>query len=130
MGSLAGLGIEDRSHADAAHRLAVERVIAAMRERVGDALPLPTMAEIAHLSPYHFARVFWQVTRIPPGEFLSALRLERAEQLLLTTDLSVAEIYFEVGYNSLGKFTTRFTGLVGLYPGRVRGLPERPCTRP
>src|SRR5215212_6156528 len=125
MGSPAGLGTEERSHADAPHRLAVERVIAAMRERVGDALPLRAMAEIAHLSPYHFARVFRQVTGVPPGEFLGALRLEKAKQLLLSTDLSVAEICFEVGYNSLGTFTTRFTGLVGLSPGRVRGLPER-----
>lgn len=91
-----------------------------MRERVDDTLPLHAMAEIAHLSPYLFTRAFRQFTGIPPGEFLATLRLERAKQLLLTTDLSVAEICFEVGYNSLGTFTTRFTRLVGLSPGRVR----------
>ena len=96
-----------------------------MRERVDDTLPLHAMVEIVHLSPYHFTRVFRQVTGIPPGEFLAALRLERAKQLPLTTDLSVAEICFEVGYNSPGTFTTRFTRLVGLSPGRVRNLPEQ-----
>ncbi len=95
-----------------------------MRERVDDTLPLHAMAEIAHLSPYHFARVFRQVTGVPPGEFLGALRLERAKQLLLTTDLSVTEICFEVRYGSLGTFTSRFTRLVGLPPGRMRRLPE------
>ncbi len=95
-----------------------------MRERVDDALHLRTMAEIAHLSPYHFARTFRQVTGIPPGEFLCALRLQRAKELLLTSNLGVGEVCFEVGYNSVGTFTTRFTRLVGLPPGRVRRLPE------
>jgi hypothetical protein len=82
------------------------------------------MAEMANLSPYHFSRTFRQVTGIPPGQFLTAWRLERAKQLLLRTDLGVAEICFEVGYESVGTFTTRFKDLVGLPPGRMRRLPE------
>lgn len=110
---------------DTSHRATVERVIAAMRERVNNPLPLRAMAEIAHLSPYHFARTFRRVTGIPSGEFLGALRMERAKQLLLATDMSVAEVCFEVGYRSLGTFTTRFTNLVGLPPGQMRRrLPE------
>lgn len=105
------------------HRQSVERVIAVMRERTDDnTLPLTSMADIAHLSPYYFARVFRQVTGIAPGEFLSAIRLERAKQLLLTTSLSVTEVCFEVGYNSLGTFTSRYTQLVGVSPGRMRHL--------
>jgi AraC family transcriptional regulator len=109
----------------ASHLEAVERVIAAMRERVDNTLPLYAMAEIAHLSPYHFARTFRQVTGIPPGEFLGNLRLQRAKELLLTTDLSASEVCFEVGYASLGTFTTRFTQLVGVSPGRMRRLTEK-----
>jgi len=45
--------------------------------------------------------------------------------LLLTTDRSVTEVCFAVGYDSVGTFTTRFTQLVGLSPGRIRRLPER-----
>lgn len=120
------VGIEPArfSGVDAPHRESVERVITAMRERVDGTFSLHAMAELAHLSPYYFARTFRQVTGIPPGEFLSALRIEKAKELLLTTDLSVGEICFEVGYNSLGTFTTRFTKLVGLSPGRIRRLPE------
>lgn len=108
----------------AAHRLAVEQVIAAMREQLDRPLPLPAMAELAHLSPYHFSRVFRQVTGIPPGEFLSALRLAEAKRLLLATDLSVTDICFEVGYTSIGTFTTRFTQLVGLSPLQLRRLSD------
>lgn len=109
---------------NASHRATVERVVAEMRERVDETLSLRAMAEIAHLSPYHFARTFRRVTGIPPGEFLGALRLQRAKELLLTTDLSASEVCFEVGYKSLGTFTSRFTQLVGVSPRRMRRLPE------
>lgn len=102
---------------------AVGRTITAMREH--GSLSLAEMADIAHLSPYHFSRVFRRVTGIPPGEFMSALRIERAKRLLLTTDLGVGEVCFEVGYNSPGTFTTRFTKLVGLAPGKLRQLPKK-----
>jgi AraC family transcriptional regulator len=110
--------------ASSRHLMAVERVIAAMHRREDGALRLRTMAEMANLSPYHFARTFRDVTGIPPGEFLTAVRLERAKRLLLGTDLSVAEVCFEVGYESVGTFAARFKDLAGLPPGRMRRLPE------
>lgn len=106
--------------------LAVERVILAMRERLDRTLTLHEMAEIAHLSPFHFVRVFRHVVGVPPGEFRGALRLEEAKRLLLTTGLSVTDVCFEVGYRSLGTFTTRFTQLVGVPPGRLRRVHHLP----
>ena len=102
----------------------VERALATMQEPPDHPLPLATLAEIAGLSPFHFARTFREATGSPPGQFLAALRLERAKRLLLTTDLPVTEICFAVGYDSLGTFTTRFTQLVGLPPTQVRRLPD------
>jgi hypothetical protein len=78
------------------------------------------MADIAHMSPYHFNRVFHRLIGVPPGEFLIALRLDAAKRLLLTTSLSVTDICFEVGYLSPSSFTTRFTQLVGLPPRQLR----------
>jgi AraC family transcriptional regulator len=109
---------------DESHLATVERVVAEMRERVDETLSLRSMAGIAHLSPYHFARTFRRITGIPPGEFLSTLRLQRAKELLLTTDLSASEVCYEVGYKSLGTFTSRFTQLVGVSPRRMRRLTE------
>lgn len=108
----------------ARHLPAVERVLAAMRQDEAGELDLRAMSEIANLSPFHFARTFGMLTGSPPGEFLAALRLERAKQLLLSTDLRVAEICLEVGYESLGTFTSRFKGMVGISPGQMRRLPE------
>jgi len=103
---------------------AVERVIARMRRVEDGPLSLEEMAGMAHLSPFHFSRLFKQVTGVPPGTFMAALRLERAKRLLLTTELDVAEVCYEVGYESPGTFATRFSRLVGVSPGQMRRLPE------
>ncbi len=105
-----------------AHQTAIERVIQAMRKRLCEPLVLEDMADIACLSPYYFCRVFHQIVGVPPGEFLTTLRLDRAKRLLLTTSLSVTDICFEVGYVGLGSFTTRFTQLVGVSPRQFRNL--------
>ena len=100
----------------------IERVIMAMRERFEEKFPLSSMAEIAIQSPFHFIRTFHLTTGITPRQFLGAVRLEAAKRLLLTTKRSVTDVCFDVGYNSLGTFTTRFTRLVGLNPRSLRRL--------
>lgn len=106
------------------HEAAITRVISTLRQPTDRALRLSDMADLAGLSPFHFSRVFRGTTGIPPGEFNAALRLDHAKRLLLTTDLSVTDICFEVGYESLGAFVTKFTRLVGTSPGQFRLLPE------
>jgi AraC family transcriptional regulator len=99
---------------------AVERAIQTMHTHLHEVLTLEELASVACLSPSHFHRVFCRLIGIPPGEFLSALRFQVARQLLVTTSLSVTDICFEVGYTSIGSFTTRFTHLVGLSPRLLR----------
>lgn len=105
-----------------AYSQTIERVIGAMHAHVSAPLALEAMAEIACLSPFHFNRKFRSLIGIPPGEFLAALRLDAAKRLLLTTSLSVTDVCFELGYASLGTFTTRFKQLVGLSPLQLRLL--------
>jgi AraC-like DNA-binding protein len=109
----------------ATRKTAVKRVIKTVNEKLDEPLTMDEMARIAYMSPFHFNRVFHQVTGLPPKQFLYAMRLESAKRLLLTTDKSVTEICFEVGYNSLGTFTTRFTELVGLSPRELRYLADK-----
>lgn len=109
----------------AAHREAVERVILEMRKQLDEPFSLDEMAKIACLSPFHFDRVFHEMTGIPAVQFLYALRIEAAKRLLLTTSLSVTDVCYEVGYNSIGTFTSRFTQLVGVSPRNFRHLAKR-----
>lgn len=110
--------------APSVHQETIAAVIDAMRADVAAPHTLETLAEQACLSPFHFARVFRTVTGVPPNTFLTALRYERAKEMLLGTDLNVTDICFEVGYGSLGTFTTRFKQLVGLSPLELRQLPD------
>lgn len=103
---------------------AVLGVVQAMHSDLDFPFTLDTFAEMASYSPFHFARMFRDVTGIPPGEFLSALRFQRAKELVLTTDLSITDICFEVGFSSLGTFSSRFKQLVGTNPAQLRCLPE------
>lgn len=109
----------------ASHRRAVERVITAARERLCEPISLRDMSRVAYLSPFHFNRVFHGITGLPPAKFIAAMRLDEAKRLLLNTHLSITDICFDVGYNSLGTFTRSFTQRVGLGPREFRYLAER-----
>lgn len=99
---------------------AVEEVIGFMRKRLSESLVLDDLARIANYSKFHFCRLFRDTTGITPGRFLSALRLQRSKHLLLSTDLNVCDVSCEVGYNSVGTFTSRFTRSVGIPPSVFR----------
>src|SRR5579884_237494 len=113
-----------RSSTAALRYHAVERAIVMMRERFMEPLSLQNLADVAQLSPFHFNRIFRRITGVSPSVFLAALRLEQAKKLLLTTKGSVTDICFDVGYTSLGTFTSRFNQLVGMPPSRFRRLAQ------
>ena len=83
-------------------------------------LTLPEMAQIGCLSTNHFLRVFRQVFHQSPHHFLRTIRIEQAQKLLITTDLSVTQICYAVGFESLGSFSWRFRQEVGLSPEQFR----------
>lgn len=114
-----------RSHCES-----VERVIATMRDQMDQPLSLSSMARIALASPSHFNRTFRQVTGVPPLQFLYALRLEKARRLLMQTRRKVIDICYDVGYNSVGSFTRRFTDLLGVSPTTFRDLAHSRLPQP
>lgn len=103
---------------------AVERVITNMWDRYDEPLSLEEMADMAVFSRFYFSRVFRSITGTSPGRFLTAIRLYKAKNLLLETSMSVTDISYQVGYNSPGTFSSRFTRSVGISPARYRYLSE------
>jgi len=95
---------------------AVKKVITEMRASLADPLTIDDMARTAMFSKYHFSRLFQRATGVSPRRFLSALRIQRAKELLVSTSLNVAEISHRVGYSSVGTFSSRFASSVGLSP--------------
>lgn len=101
---------------------AVERAITCIWERYDEPLSLADISRSAILSRFHFSRIFKEATGVSPGRFLSAVRIYQAKRMLLNTDMTVTDISFAVGYNSLGSFTNHFTASVGMSPGRFRRM--------
>jgi AraC-like DNA-binding protein len=81
-----------------------------------EALDIDTMASAAGVSKYHFIRCFASVYGKTPARYLTERRIERAQDLLRATNLTVTEICNLVGFASLGSFSSRFTELVGMSP--------------
>jgi AraC family transcriptional regulator len=79
---------------------AERRCLELLRARLSEDISLDELAAEARLSPYHFARMFKQSVGVPPRVYLTRLRVEKACELLETTDLPVTEIAQEVGYSS------------------------------
>lgn len=79
---------------------AERRCLDLMRARLADDITLDELAAEARLSTFHFTRMFKQSFGVPPRAFLTRLRVEKACELLETTDLPVTAIAFEVGYSS------------------------------
>ena len=83
-------------------------------------LDLEALAAVAALSKWHFHRLFLATYGRTPAQYLSERRIERAQDLLRATNLTVTEICYAVGFKSLGSFTSRFHEIVGETPGQFQ----------
>lgn len=110
---------------------AAARAIDYMRRHLSEPLQLADLARVVPFSPFHFHRLFRDVTTMTPARFLAALRMAEARRMLLHSGLTVTAISGHVGYTSAGTFTTQFSRLVGTSPGHFRQMSRllagRPC---
>lgn len=84
------------------------------------ATDVPAMARRAHVSTAHFARSFKEAFGETPHQYLQTRRIERAQELLRLTELTVGEVCAAVGYTSLGSFSATFKRTVGVSPTAFR----------
>ncbi|WP_446225488.1 helix-turn-helix domain-containing protein [Nocardia sp. IBHARD005] len=85
-----------------------------------DPLDLDELARTAGVSKYHFLRAFAAVYGRTPAVYLAERRIERAQDLLRSTNLTVTEVCMLVGYSSLGSFSAKFRQLVGVTPSEYQ----------
>lgn len=125
-------------------RLRELKAMRAVRDRIdrdyAQPLNVEALAEGVHMSAGHLSRTFRAAFGESPYSYLMTRRIERAMALLRRGDLSVTDVCFEVGFQSLGTFSTRFSELVGRSPREYRrhpnlgpGIPswvEKQATRP
>lgn len=92
-----------------------------------------TLSQIAHqacFSRFHFLRLFQQYFGQTPHQYLIEKRLQRAKELLDASPLTVTEVCFEVGFSSLGSFSTLFRKSLGASPIHYRTRLAQPCAVP
>jgi AraC family transcriptional regulator len=85
-----------------------------------ESLTVVELAGMVRMSPQHFANLFRQSTGLAPHRYVLRRRIERAEHLLSTTNLSLADITLESGFASQSHFTDVFRKTLGTTPRRYR----------
>ena len=91
-----------------------------MQKNIDKMLTLKEMAEGVHLSGSHFSFVFRKKTGFSPIEYFNHLKVQKATQYLLFTDLRIKEIADKLGIEDPYYFTRMFTKLMGMSPGTYR----------
>lgn len=92
------------------------RSLTRIQHNYADSLTRDQLADIAGLSPWHYSRKFHEYTGMPPLHYLSAYRIYRAQEHLLTSTLRTREIAARVGFEDASYFSRRFKKRVGCSP--------------
>ena len=99
---------------------AMRRVREFVEVHLGESIDLSMLAGVAGLSVHHFARQFRQSAGVTPHVYLTQKRVERAQEMLVQTDLSLAEISFAVGFFDQGHLARHFRHMLGTTPREFR----------
>ena len=99
---------------------AVRRARDLVDRAYAEPLDVTAIASAVGYSRAHFTRVFTAAYGEAPSQYLSRRRVERAQELLRSVNLTVTEVCHLVGFTSLGSFSRRFTELVGSSPSRYQ----------
>jgi AraC family transcriptional regulator len=91
-----------------------------MEASLNQPLSVPQIAQAACLSTHHFLRMFKLVFQETPHQYLTRRRMERARQMLLQSDISVTQICYALGFESLGSFSWLFRSRTGFSPEQFR----------
>ena len=100
----------------------VHKVKEYISDNLNEGITVKSLAELVNMSSSHFSRVFKQQTGFSPYDYILISRLNRAKYLLQTTNMTIASIAYDVGFNSESNFIYFFTENEGISPGKFRKL--------
>ncbi|NJM71618.1 MAG: helix-turn-helix transcriptional regulator [Scytonema sp. RU_4_4] len=94
----------------------LKEVIEYTRTQLGAELSLNQLADVAQVSEFYFSRLFKNTTGMAPHQFVLNLRLERAKKLILTGQMSLAEVALLCGFFDQSHFSNVFKRAFGMTP--------------
>ena len=99
---------------------AVETAIAYIKNNRTSELSLETIAKEIKFAPSYFHKLFKAATGKPLHKYIEDLRIERATELLITTEMTLTEIAYECGFSSQSHFSRQFKASTFSTPGQYR----------
>lgn len=99
---------------------AMRRVREYVEVHLGENIDLSMLAGVAGLSVHHFARQFKQSAGVTPHVYLTQKRVERAQEMLVRTDIPLAQIAFAGGFFDQGHLARHFRHMLGTTPREFR----------
>lgn len=85
-------------------------------------ITLEDLAQLCHMSVYHFIRTFKRYLNVTPHEYLLSYRLNQAKQMLHTSSRSIESIAVECGFNSASHFARAFKASTQITPTQFRKM--------
>lgn len=98
----------------------IKSAVAYVDAHYAERFTLERLADIAHLSPSHFRRLFSEVMQTTPAKYLTTIRLNAARRLLVTTDKLITEIAVETGFWDQSHLVKAFKAERGMTPSQYR----------
>ena len=111
---------EKAAHSDSLKILRIAKAISYMETCFTEDITVEHLAEIAHMSPRNFHRLFLAATGKTPTAHLIGLRVMQAAHLLSSTSQSITEISFVCGFTDSNYFARQFRGLMNESPTEFR----------
>ncbi|PUZ21826.1 hypothetical protein DCC81_24885 [Chitinophaga parva] len=99
---------------------AIETIKTFMYDNYATNVKLSELAAMAHMSPFHFSRLFKKMTTAAPYEYLTHIRLKQAQLQLMYSRNTVTDIAFSTGFNSLEHFSASYKKHYGKSPLATR----------
>jgi AraC family transcriptional regulator len=99
---------------------ALSRVCELLEASAERGISLEDLAREVGMSRFHFARAFRRSTAKSPHQYLTELRIERAKQMLVHSDLPVVDVALAAGFGSQSHLTHTFRRATGLTPAAYR----------
>lgn len=100
----------------------LQRVFSHIRENINRDLSVTELAQVVGMSQYYFSKLFKMSTGTTPHQYVMRQRVERAQEHLRESQMALAEVATQVGFETQSHFTSVFRRLVGATPKHYREM--------
>ncbi|MDE6476020.1 MAG: AraC family transcriptional regulator [Erysipelotrichaceae bacterium] len=110
--------------------LLLAKALAYLEHNYGQNIKIGTLATLLNIDRSYLHRLFIEQLEVSPKQFLTNIRLEKAKQLLLDSDLSIRNIAYSVGFDDASNFSKLFKQETGMTANSYRKKAKRISSTP